>query len=132
MDTAQSHSLSSSVCKGQWFLRLISTLLLSEPVRFVKKLEDVCHELGKPLRLECTYTGSQRVYVTWKKDDKPIWASYQYNVKTTDSSCILEVLYSDRAAAAGKYTCEISNAEGTDICHSHVKIGNTLTHLPPF
>lgn len=121
------HSLSSFACKDQWFLWLISTLLLSEPVRFVKKLEDVSHELGKPLRLLCTYTGSQRVHVTWKKDDKPIWASYQYNVKTTNSSCTLEVLNSDRAAAAGKYTCEISNAEGTDTCHAHVKIGNTVT-----
>lgn len=104
-------------------------LLLSEPARFAKKLEDICHELGKPLRLECTYTGSQRVNVTWKKDGKLIWASYQYNVKTTASSCVLEVLYSDRAAAAGHYTCEISNAEGTDTCHAHVKIGNILTHL---
>ncbi|KAM9710661.1 titin-like [Menidia menidia] len=98
-----------------------------EPVRFVKKLTDVAHELGQPLRLECSYAGSQRAYVTWKKDDRLIWASYQYNVKTTESSCVLEVLNSDRAACAGKYTCEISNAEGTDTCHAHVKIGNTLT-----
>ncbi len=66
--------------------------------------------------------------MTWKKDDKLIWASYQYNVKTTDSLCVLEVLNSERAAAAGKYTCEISNAEGTDTCHAHVKIGNTVTN----
>lgn len=105
----------------------MSTLLLSEPVRFVKKLVDVCQELGKPLRLECTYAGSQRVYVTWKKDEKLIWASYQYNVKTTDSTCVLEVLYSDRPTAAGKYTCEISNAEGTAACHAYVKLGNAST-----
>lgn len=107
---------------------LISTLLPLEPVRFVKKLEDVHHRLGEPLRLECTYSGSQRVSVTWKKDDKLIWASYQYNVKTTESSCILEVLNSDRAESAGKYTCQISNAEGTDTCHAHVNIGNTVTN----
>lgn len=107
---------------------LISTLLPLEPVRFVKKLEDVRHRLGEPLRLECTYSGSQRVSVTWKKDDKLIWASYQYNVKTTESSCILEVLNSDRAESAGKYTCQISNAEGTDTCHAHVNIGNTVTN----
>lgn len=60
------------------------------------------------------------------KDDKLIWASYQYNVKTTDSSCTLEVLNSDRAESAGKYTCQISNAERSDACHAHVNIGNGL------
>lgn len=67
--------------------------------------------------------------MTWKKDDKLIWASYQYNVKTTDSSCDLEVLNSDSAAAAGKYTCEISNAEGSVACCAHVNIGNRDQHI---
>lgn len=100
-------------------------------MRFVRKLEDVCHRLGEPLRLECSYAGSQRVYVAWRKDDKPIWASYLYNVKTSGSSCVLEVLNGDRDAAAGKYSCEISNAEETVSCHAHVKIGNALTNASP-
>lgn len=106
------------------FAHSMSSLLLSEPVRFVKKLQDVHHTLGRPLRLHCEFSGSQRVNVTWRKDDRLIWASYQYNVTTTDSSCTLDVLNADRAAAAGKYTCEITNAEGTDTCHAHVSIGN--------
>lgn len=95
-------------------------LLLSEPVRFVKKLEDTSYHLGSPLSLMCTYTGSQRVYVSWMKDDKPIWASYKYNIKTTDSSCILEVLNSDREEAAGIYSCQVSNAESSAICNAYV------------
>lgn len=102
---------------------LISILPLSEPVRFVKKLEDTTFMVGQPLKLVCTYTGTQRVYVTWKKDDKLIWASYQYNVKTTNTTCVLDVLNSDRPEAAGKYTCEISNGAGTDICHARVTLG---------
>uniref|UniRef100_A0A3B4TIS4 Ig-like domain-containing protein n=1 Tax=Seriola dumerili TaxID=41447 RepID=A0A3B4TIS4_SERDU len=102
---------------------LTPALLLSEPVRFIKKLEENTFIVGQPLKLVCTYAGSQRVYVTWKKDDKLIWASYQYNVRTTDSTCILEVLNSDKPEAAGKYTCEISNGVGTDICHACISLG---------
>lgn len=102
---------------------LTQILPLSEPVRFVKKLEDTYFRLREPLTLKCTYAGSQRAYVTWKKDGKPIWASYKYNVQTTEDSCILEVLNSDREEAVGKYTCEISNAGGSDTCHANVKLG---------
>ncbi|KAI4795897.1 hypothetical protein KUCAC02_029578 [Chaenocephalus aceratus] len=103
-----------------------------EPVRFVKKLEDTSFLVGKPLTLACTYAGSQRVYVTWKKDSKMIWASYQYNVRTTDSVCFLDVLNSDRPEAAGTYTCEVSNKAGTDVCHARVTLGKVTTlNTPP-
>ncbi|KAK0143510.1 Titin [Merluccius polli] len=102
-----------------------------EPVCFIKKLEDTSVIVGQPLKLVCTYTGSQRVHVTWKKDDKLIWASYQYNVLTTNSTCSLEVLYSDRPEASGKYSCEISNEAGRDVCHAHVTLGKgTSNNLP--
>lgn len=107
-------------------------LLLSEPVRFVKKLDDTSYRLGDPLTLTCTFTGSQLLHVSWMKDSKPIWASYKYNVKTTESSCILEVLNSDREEAAGLYSCQVSNKEGSAICDAYVfcktpKKGTTST-----
>ncbi|XP_068457588.1 titin-like [Clinocottus analis] len=93
-----------------------------EPARFVEKLQDTYFRLGEPLTLKCKFTGSQRICVTWKKDGKLIWASYQYNVKTTNDTCVLEVLNSDREEAVGQYSCEVSNAEGTDICHANAKL----------
>lgn len=97
-------------------------LPLSEPVHFVKKLRNISSEKGKPLSLEVTFAGTPRVNVTWKKDGKVIWASYQYNVITTDSSCILEVLNSDRLEAAGRYSCEVDNGVGSDQCEAQVSI----------
>ena len=85
-----------------------------EPVRFIKELEDTTFMLGRPLSLYCAYSASPRVHVNWRKDGKPIWASYKYNVKTTDNSCVLE---------AGKYSCEISNSQNTAICYAQVKLG---------
>lgn len=99
---------------------LILVLLLSEPVRFVKKLDDTSYRLGDPLSLRCTYTGSQRVHASWTKDGKPIWASYKYNVKTTESLCILDVLNSDREEAAGVYSCQVSNAQSSATCDAYV------------
>lgn len=97
-------------------------LLLSEPVRFVKKLRDISSEKGKPLRLEVTFAGTPRINVTWKKNGHLIWGSYQYNVVTTETSCILEVLDSDRMEAAGRYSCEVENGVGSDRCESQVSI----------
>ena len=107
-------------------MQLTSQLPLIEPVRFVKELEDTTFRLGQPLSLYCGYSASPRVYVSWRKDGKPIWASYKYNVKTTDNSCVLEVLNSDRLEAAGRYSCEISNSENTAICYAQVQLGKTL------
>lgn len=92
-------------------------------MRFIKKLEDTTFLVGQPLQLVCTYRGTPRVYATWKKDGKAIWASYQYNVKSTDSWSVLDILNSDRPDAAGSYTCEISNAAGSDVCHARVRLG---------
>lgn len=107
-------------------MQLTSPLPPVEPVRFLKELEDTTFRLGQPLSLYCAYSASPKVYVSWRKDNKPVWASYKYNVKTTDNSCVLEVLNSDRLEAAGRYSCEISNSENTAICYAQVKLGKTL------
>lgn len=94
-----------------------------EPVHFVKRLTNTFYKIGRPLMLECTFAGSQRIRVSWTKDSKPVWASYKYNVKTTDSSSALQVLNSDSGEAVGRYSCEISNSESSAVCHSVVRIG---------
>lgn len=67
------------------------------------------------------------VNVTWRKDGKLVWASYQYNVITTDSFCILELLNADRVTASGRYSCEVDNGLGSDRCEAQVSIlGKTV------
>ncbi|XP_054909006.1 titin-like [Poeciliopsis prolifica] len=118
------YSCEISNCEGT---DICHAMVKIEPVSFIKKLEDTTFRLGEPLSLYCGFSGSPRVYVSWRKDGRPIWASYKYNVKTTDNSSILEVLNSDRLEAAGRYSCEISNSENSAICSALVKLGKIQT-----
>ncbi|XP_062391349.1 titin-like isoform X2 [Sardina pilchardus] len=91
-----------------------------EPARFVKRLENVTFPLSKKLRLECTFKGAPKMFVTWYKDGKQLYASYRYNTKVIGNSCILECLHECNSNTPGKYSCEVSNSYGTDICHAQV------------
>lgn len=60
------------------------------------------------------------MFVTWYKDGKQVYASYRYNTKVTKNSCILECLHQCNEETTGIYSCEVSNAYGTDICHAQI------------
>ena len=62
------------------------------------------------------------MFVTWYKDGKQLYASYRYNTKTTPNSCILECLHECNTETTGRYSCEISNKCGSDICHAQVTV----------
>ena len=100
----------------------LTNITLPEPVHFVKKLWNISCEKGVPLRLEVTFAGTPRVEVTWRKDGDLIWASDQYNIIKTDTSCVLEVLNSNKMEAAGTYSCDVDNGVGSDKCEAQISI----------
>ena len=92
----------------------------TEPARFVTKLKDYTIPMSKRLILECTFTGTPKMFVTWYKEGKQVYASYRYNTKVTKNSCILECLHPSNQETSGMYSCEVGNAYGTDICHAKI------------
>lgn len=86
----------------------------------MKKLKDHAIPMSKKLVLECTFSGNPKMFVTWFKDGKQVYASYRYNTKVKNNTCILECLHSCNQETTGVYSCEVSNAYGTEICHAHV------------
>lgn len=101
---------------------MIKCFYFSEPARFVKKLKDLSVALGKKLKLQCEFKGAPKMFVTWYKDGKQLYASYRYNTKVTANTCILEALHESKADTAGRYSCEISNSYGTDMCHAQISV----------
>lgn len=76
--------------------------------------------MSNKLRLECTFTGPKKTYVTWYKDGKQLYVSYRYNAKVTKNSCILECLHERTKDTTGNYFCKVSNYYGKDICHAKI------------
>ncbi|XP_078540256.1 titin-like [Lissotriton helveticus] len=108
-------------------------LFVKEPATFVKKLNDCSVETGTSLVLECTYTGTSPISVTWEKDGVEIRQSEKCTITTTEKSCILEVMNSSKEED-GEYTCSVENEAGKDSCQALVSILEPpyfITHLEP-
>lgn len=101
-------------------LTILILLPLLEPPCFLKRLIDTVLPNNSRLRLECTFTGAPKMFLTWYKDGKQLYASYRYNIKVTENSSILECLHECNKETPGKYSCEVSNSYGIDICHANV------------
>lgn len=93
----------------------------------MKKVNDVSVEKGKNLILECTYTGTPPISVTWKKNGVKITHSEKCSITTTETSAILEIP-SSKLEDQGQYSCHIENESGQDNCHGAITILGASSH----
>lgn len=94
---------------------------LTEPAKFVKKLNDLSIDRGKQIILECTYTGTPPIAVSWKKNGVKITQSEKFHITTTETSAILEIS-SSKMDDGGLYSCHIENDSGQDNSQATVSI----------
>ncbi|XP_059576117.1 titin-like, partial [Alligator mississippiensis] len=96
-------------------------LFVKEPAKFVKKLNDFSVEKGRPLILECTYSGTPPIRVSWKKNGIKISPSEKCSLTTTETSAILEIPNS-KIEDQGQYACHIENDSGQDNSQAAVTV----------
>ncbi|KAH0621546.1 hypothetical protein JD844_022941 [Phrynosoma platyrhinos] len=96
-------------------------LFVKEPAKFVKRLNDFNVKKGKQLILECTYTGTPPISVSWKKNGIKISQSEKSHITTTETSAILEIS-NCKMDDAGLYSCYIENDSGQDNSQATVLI----------
>lgn len=113
--------------KISWlYLIYLFVLFIIEPAKFVKKVNDLSVEKGKNLLLECTYTGTPPISVTWKKNGVILKHSEKCSITTTETSAILEIP-SSKLEDQGQYSCHIENDSGQDNCHGAITILGALS-----
>uniref|UniRef100_A0A803SYW7 Ig-like domain-containing protein n=1 Tax=Anolis carolinensis TaxID=28377 RepID=A0A803SYW7_ANOCA len=93
-----------------------TTLNITEPPKFVKKLEaSKTVKQGDSTRLECKISGSPEIKVVWYRNDTELHASEKFQMSFTDSLAVIEMRHLG-AEDSGDYICEAQNPAGRASC----------------
>ncbi|XP_038627960.1 leucine-rich repeats and immunoglobulin-like domains protein 1 isoform X3 [Tachyglossus aculeatus] len=96
-----------------------ATLTVLETPSLVIPLEDRMVVVGDTVALQCKTTGSPPPRITWLKGDHPLRVTERHHFTPGNQLLIVRnVVLED----AGTYTCEMSNALGTERAHSQLSI----------
>lgn len=71
------------------------------------------------MALQCKATGSPAPRITWFKGDRPLSLTERHHFTPGNQLLVVQNVV---AEDAGRYTCEMSNALGTERAHSQLSI----------
>ncbi|XP_075406027.1 leucine-rich repeats and immunoglobulin-like domains protein 1 [Tenrec ecaudatus] len=100
-----------------------ATLTVLETPSLVVPLEDRVVSIGETVALQCKATGSPPPRITWLKGDQPLDLSERHHFTPGRQLLVVQNVVADDA---GRYTCEISNALGTERAHSQLSVLPTV------
>ncbi|XP_008586400.1 PREDICTED: leucine-rich repeats and immunoglobulin-like domains protein 1 [Galeopterus variegatus] len=96
-----------------------ATLTVLETPSLVVPLEDRMVSVGETVALQCKATGSPPPRITWLKGDRPLSLTERHHFTPGNQLLVVQNVV---AEDAGRYTCEMSNALGTERAHSQLSI----------
>ncbi|ELW47069.1 Leucine-rich repeats and immunoglobulin-like domains protein 1 [Tupaia chinensis] len=96
-----------------------ATLTVLETPSLVVPLEDRVVSMGETVALQCKATGSPQPRITWLKGDLPLSLTERHHFTPGNQLLVVQNVV---AEDAGQYTCEMSNALGTERAHSQLSI----------
>nr|XP_044992042.1 leucine-rich repeats and immunoglobulin-like domains protein 1 isoform X5 [Jaculus jaculus] len=96
-----------------------ATLTVLETPSLAVPLEDRVVTVGETVALQCKAAGSPAPRITWFKGDRPLSLTERHHFTPGNQLLVVQnVVVED----AGRYTCEMSNALGTERAHSQLSI----------
>ncbi|XP_037655857.1 leucine-rich repeats and immunoglobulin-like domains protein 1 isoform X2 [Choloepus didactylus] len=96
-----------------------ATLTVLETPSLVVPLEDCVVSVGETVALQCKATGSPPPRITWLKGNHPVSLTERHHFTPGNQLLVVQNVV---AEDAGRYTCEMSNALGTERAHSQVSV----------
>ncbi|XP_036187516.1 leucine-rich repeats and immunoglobulin-like domains protein 1 isoform X6 [Myotis myotis] len=96
-----------------------ATLTVLETPSLAVPLEDRVVSTGETVALQCKAAGSPPPRITWFKGDRPLSLTERHHFTPGNQ---LLVVQNVGAEDAGRYTCEMSNALGTERAHSQLSV----------
>lgn len=82
-------------------------------------LEDRVVSVGETVALQCKAAGSPAPRITWFKGDRPLSLTERHHFTPGNQLLVLQNVV---AEDSGRYTCEMSNALGTERAHSQLSV----------
>uniref|UniRef100_A0A5F9CV15 Leucine rich repeats and immunoglobulin like domains 1 n=1 Tax=Oryctolagus cuniculus TaxID=9986 RepID=A0A5F9CV15_RABIT len=96
-----------------------ATLTVLETPSLAVPLEDRVVSVGETVAFQCKATGSPPPRITWLKGDRPLSLTERHHFTPGNQLLVVQNVV---AEDAGRYTCEMSNALGTERAHSQLSI----------
>uniref|UniRef100_A0A803W606 Ig-like domain-containing protein n=1 Tax=Ficedula albicollis TaxID=59894 RepID=A0A803W606_FICAL len=124
------------ICKAENSVGTASTKALltvqerKQPPSFARKLKDIEHPAGLPLKLMCRLNGSEPITVTWHKDGVLLKDDHSVHTSFVDNVAVLQLVRTEMNHT-GQYSCTATNSVGTATSSARLTVQAPVFDIKP-